>query len=212
MIPDQRRPNESIPRARPVVPMTGRPAELAEQETKGVTVPLQKAHAIYEYVFRTMRYDKSGTGWGRGDTLWACDAKRGNCTDFHSLFASMARSQGIPVRFAIGFPLPATKHEGGIPGYHCWADFFVENAWVPVDISEAWKDQSKKDYFFGAHDENRIQFSVGRDVRLNPAQAGEPLNYFVYPYVESDGKKYENVSNDFSFADATMERLQAKVK
>jgi transglutaminase-like putative cysteine protease len=195
-----------------LVPVTGRPKELAEQETMGVTVPLQKAHAIYEYVFRTMRYDKSGMGWGRGDTLWACDAKRGNCTDFHSLFASMARSQGIPVRFAIGFPLPATKHEGEIPGYHCWADFFVESAWVPVDISEAWKDQSKKDYFFGAHDENRIQFSVGRDLRLNPAQAGARLNYFVYPYVESDGKKYENVSNDFSFADATSEQLQAKVK
>jgi hypothetical protein len=48
---------------------------------------------------------------------------------------------------------------------------------------------------------NRVQFSVGRDLVLNPAQAGEPLNYFVYPYVEVDGKKWENVSNHFSFAD-----------
>jgi transglutaminase-like putative cysteine protease len=43
-----------------------------------------------------MRYDKTGTGWGRGDVLYACDAKKGNCTDFHSLFIAMARSQGIP--------------------------------------------------------------------------------------------------------------------
>lgn len=184
-----------------LVPITGLPADLAQQETKGMSEPLQKAHAIYDYVFRTMRYDKSGTGWGRGDTMWACDAKRGNCTDFHSLFASMARSQNIPVRFAIGFPLPAAKHSGQIPGYHCWADFYADQAWVPVDISEAWKDQSKKDYYFGRHDENRVQFSVGRDIRLNPPQAGEPVNYFVYPYVESDGKVHQNVSNDFSFED-----------
>ena len=195
-----------------LVPVTGRPSELAVEVTKGQVLPLQKAHAIYEYVFRTMRYDKSGTGWGRGDTLWACDAKRGNCTDFHSLFASMSRSQEIPVRFAIGFPLPAAKHEGAITGYHCWADFVADNAWVPVDISEAWKDQSKKDYFFGAHDENRVQFSVGRDIRLSPAQAGEPLNYFVYPYVESDGKKYENVSNDFSFSDQATGQVRAAAK
>ncbi len=138
-----------------LVPINGRPAQIAAQETTGGETPLQKARAIYEYVFRTMRYDKSGSGWGRGDALWACDAHHGNCTDFHSLFAAMARSQRIPVRFAIGFAIPSDKKEGGIPGYHCWADFFAENAWIPVDISEAWQ-QSKKDYFFGAHDENRV--------------------------------------------------------
>ncbi len=183
-----------------LVPIEGRPAEIATQETHEGETALQKAQAIYDYVYRTMRYDKSGTGWGRGDALWACDAHHGNCTDFHSLFAAMARSQHIPVRFAIGFAVPGDKHEGGIPGYHCWADFFAENAWIPVDISEAWQ-QSKKDYFFGAHDENRVQFSVGRDIELSPRQAGEPLNYFVYPYVESGGRKYENVSNDFKFED-----------
>jgi len=184
-----------------LVPITGVPAELAAKETAGVNGEMQKAHAIYEYVFRTMRYDKSGQGWGRGDTLWACNSKYGNCTDFHSLFASMARSQKIPVRFAIGFPIPASKHSGEIPGYHCWADFYADGGWVPVDISEAWKDPSRKDYFFGTHDENRVQFSVGRDIRLNPRQAGEPLNYFVYPYVESGSKPYSNVSNEFSFED-----------
>jgi hypothetical protein len=53
-----------------------------------------------------------------------------------------------------------------------------------------------------AHDANRVQFSMGRDLVLNPPQAGDPLNYFVYPYVEVDGKKWENISNQFSFADA----------
>ncbi len=185
-----------------LVPVTGLPAQLAVEQTKGATTQLEKAKDIYDYVFRTMKYDKTGTGWGHGDTLWACDSKHGNCTDFHSVFISMARSQKIPARFQIGFPLPADKTAAEIPGYHCWAEFYLDSVgWVPVDISEAWKHQEKHDYFFGAHDVNRVQFTQGRDLKLAPAQDGPSLNYFVYPYVEAGGKEYPNVSIAFSFAD-----------
>ena len=57
------------------------------------------------------------------------------------------------------------------------------------------------DYFFGAHDVNRVQFTQGRDLKLAPDQDGPPLNYFVYPYVEIGGKEYPNVSIAFSFED-----------
>jgi hypothetical protein len=185
-----------------LVPTTGKLADIAAQQVQGRTGTMDQSRALYNYVFTTMKYDKTGTGGGHGDAEWACDSKRGNCTDFHSVFISMARSLGIPARFEIGFPIPANKTSGDIAGYHCWAEFYdSQYGWVPVDISEAWKDQTKKDYFFGAHDVNRVQFSMGRDLVLNPPQAGEPLNYFVYPYVEVDGKKWENVSNHFSFAD-----------
>ncbi len=185
-----------------LVPVTGLPADLAVQVTQGKTDPLAKARAIYDYVFTTMKYDKTGTGWGHGDVLYACDAKKGNCTDFHSLFIAMARSQGIPARFEIGFPLPPDTHSAEIAGYHCWADFYIDGkGWIPVDISEAWKHPDLRAYFFGSHDVNRVQFSMGRDLRLNPPQDGKPLNYFVYPYVEVDGQEYPNVSLAFSFAD-----------
>ena len=185
-----------------LVPITGVPAQLAAEQTKGATTPLEKAKDIYDYVFRTMRYDKSGIGWGHGDTLWACDSKHGNCTDFHSVFISMARSQKIPARFQIGFPLPADRSSAEVPGYHCWAEFYLDSVgWVPVDISEAWKHPEKHDYFFGAHDANRFQFTQGRDLKLTPAQDGPPLNYFVYPYVEILGKEYPNVSIAFLFED-----------
>jgi transglutaminase-like putative cysteine protease len=149
-----------------------------------------------------MKYDKSGTGWGRGDTLWACDSKRGNCTDFHSLFISMARSQKIPARYEMGFSIPTDKHSGEVPGYHCWSDFYLQGTgWVPVDISEAWKHPEQHDYFFGAHDVHRVQFTMGRDITLSPPQHGLPLNYFVFPYVEVDGKEFSNVATKNSFAD-----------
>ena len=185
-----------------LVPVTGLPAELAVKVTTGKIDPLDKARAIYDYVFTTMKYNKTGTGWGHGDVLYACDAKKGNCTDFHSLFIAMARSQGIPARFEIGFPLPPDKHSGEIAGYHCWSDFYVDGkGWIPVDISEAWKHPEKRDYFFGSHDVNRVQFTMGRDLKLSPAQDGKPLNYFVYPYVEVDGQEYGNVALAFSFAE-----------
>ena len=185
-----------------LVPLDQRIRELSAEVTAGKATDIAKARAIYDYVLANMKYDKSGTGWGNGDIYWACDAKRGNCTDFHSLFIGLARSAGIPAKFEIGFPLPAGATSGEIGGYHCWAEFYLNGYdWVPIDASEAWKDPSKREYFFGAHDANRVQFSVGRDLILAPPQAGPPLNYFVYPYVEVNGKPFSQVNKKFSFRD-----------
>jgi transglutaminase-like putative cysteine protease len=153
---------------------------------------LEMARAIYNHVVSTVKYDKTGKGWGRGDIYYACEERRGNCTDFHAIFIGYARAMGIPARFAIGFPLPADRGEGNIAGYHCWAEFYAKGiGWTPVDASEAAKNPSKREYFFGAHDENRIELSKGRDLILAPRQKGEALNYFVYPYAEIDGKPVE---------------------
>jgi len=43
-------------------------------------------------------------------------------------------------------------------------------------------------YFWGGWDAYRIKLALGRDIILNPAQAGPPLNTFGYPYAEVGGK------------------------
>jgi transglutaminase-like putative cysteine protease len=183
-----------------LIPTDGKIKELAVQVTGSQNGTVAKAKAAYDYFFTNMRYDKTGSGWGRGDALWACDSKHGNCTDFHSPFIGVLRADGIPARFDIGFPLPENKDKGDIPGYHCWAEFYAsKTGWIPVDISEAWKAKEKQDYFFGSVDANRVQFSTGRDITLSPKQDGAALNYFVYPYVEVDGKGYEKIDKQFSF-------------
>jgi transglutaminase-like putative cysteine protease len=185
-----------------LVPLNGVIADLAKQETAGDATEIAKARHIYDYVIATMRYDKTGDGWGRGDAVWACTSKRGNCTDFHSLLIGMMRSSSIPARFEIGFPLPEGKTEGDIPGYHCWAEFYLDGTgWVPVDASEAWKNPTKRDYFFGAHDVNRVFFTYGRDLQLSPEQKGAPLNYFIYPYAELNGRPLTGLQTHFSFRD-----------
>ena len=180
------RPDSLIPLTKPIQREVAKALQKAD---KGTPVP----KAFYDHLLATMRYDKSGEGWGRGDAIYACNAKTGNCTDFHSLFIGMCRYKGIPARFHIGFPLDANKSEGEVKGYHCWAEFFdPEKGWVPVDISEAWKNKAKADFYYGGLDPYRITFTSGRDVKVavNPGQVRQ-LNYFIYPRVFVDGKAME---------------------
>jgi len=60
-----------------------------------------------------------------------------------------------------------------------------------------------KDYYFGNLTENRVAFSVGRDIELVPRQNGKPLNYFVYPYVEVDGRVWprDRIKLSLSYSD-----------
>ncbi len=95
-----------------LIPTDGKIKALAVEVTGSQTGTVAKAKAAYDYLFTTMRYDKTGTGWGRGDAVWACDAKHGNCTDFHSPFIGMLRADGIPARFDIGFPLTREQRQG----------------------------------------------------------------------------------------------------
>jgi len=152
---------------------------MAKEITQRKTTTLDKARAIYDYVLQNVSYDKTIPGWGNGDTERVCSLKAGNCTDFHSLFISLVRASGIPAKFVMGVPLSNGKKEGEISGYHCWAEFYDEKlGWVPVDISEAWKNKSKYEYYFGAIGADRLEISVGRDIILEPNANTEPLNYF----------------------------------
>lgn len=191
------------------VPISGKPLEtfqsyLEKNSIELASDPLKNGRVVYDFVDNHMKYDKSQPGYGEGDSVWACDSQTGNCTDFHSLFISVARAKKIPAKFQIGFPLPPARGQGTIGGYHCWAQFHTaERGWIPVDISEADKDPSKKEYFFGKLNENRVHFTTGRDLDLSPKQAGPPLNYFIYPYVEVDGKPYpkEKIKLTFRYRD-----------
>jgi transglutaminase-like putative cysteine protease len=181
-----------------LVPLNETFKTLAEEATAGKSDDLDRAKALYDHVLGRMRYDKSGTGWGRGDAIYACDARTGNCSDFHAYFIALSRSVGIPARFAIGATIPADKNEGAIEGYHCWAEFFADGRWVPVDISEAWKNPDLADYYFGHNPANRFELTKGRDLIVDPAPATGPINFLVYPLLEMDSKAVK-VETSFAF-------------
>jgi transglutaminase-like putative cysteine protease len=188
-----------------LVPIDGKVLDLARKVTHKHVAEIDQVRAIYDYTVSTLKYDKSGTGWGRGDIAYACDAKRGNCTDFHAVFIGLCRARAIPARFEIGFSLPADPTSGEISGYQCWADcHLADYGWIPVDCSEAQKHPDKRDYFFGALDEDRVTFSIGRDINLNPPQQGERLNYFIYPYAEVDGKPHSKIDRQILYENLTV--------
>ncbi|MBC8768258.1 transglutaminase domain-containing protein [Arenibacter sp. BSSL-BM3] len=153
---------------------------IAQKSSEG---SIMEARALYDYVIDNMRYIKAGK-YGTGDAVYACDALSGNCTEFHSLFISLARSAGIPSRFAVGASIPSDRDEGGIDGYHCWAEFYAEGKWWPVDISEANKYTALATYYFGRHPANRIEFSRGRDLKVEPGPLSGPINFLAYPVME----------------------------
>jgi transglutaminase-like putative cysteine protease len=160
-------------------------AEILEGKTS--ESDLVKARAIYDYVVESVRYAKQGK-YGTGDANFACDEKSGNCTEFHSLFISLARSAGIPARFAIGAAIPSNRDEGGMDGYHCWAEFYAEGKWWPVDISEANKYSDLATYYFGHHPANRFQLSRGRDLQVIDGPRGGTIPFLAFPYFESAGE------------------------
>ena len=186
-----------------LVPLTPRVKELADTLSAGKTDALSRAHAFYDYLVDNGTYEKVTPGWGRGDSERFCDVKKGNCTDFHSAFMALARSEGIPVRFSIGFPLKPEK-EGSVPGYHCWAEFWAPGqGWVTVDASDAakTKEPAKKAYLFGNLDPDRYDITTGRDLTLSPPQKDGPLNFFIYPYVEVDGKTFAETKIRLDYRD-----------
>lgn len=164
---------------------------------------LESARQIYDAVLQHMKYDKpeDQSGWGNGDANWACDHRFGNCTDFHSLFISVARNQRIPARFEIGFPIPPEIGSGEVGGYHCWAKFAANGKWVPVDISEADKNPKSADYYFGNLTTDRVLFSKGRDLELQPAPESGPVNFLVYPYAEVNGVQHKSFRKAFRYED-----------
>lgn len=181
-----------------MVPLDGKAAGMAKEIPDGKDATAT-ARAIYDHTLERMKYDKpQGQPWGRGDADWACDSRFGNCTDFHSYMMAIGRKKGLPMRFEMGFNVPAGKEpEAEIAGYHCWAFYWDGSAWVPVDASDADKEPARADYLFGTLDMNRVTFTGGRDLELTPAPAAGTLNFLVYPYCEVDGKEFKDVARKF---------------
>jgi transglutaminase-like putative cysteine protease len=188
---DYLRPNRLVPENEEF-------SKIAKEVVAGKLGHLAQARALYDHTIDRMKYIKYGDGWGKGDAVYACDVKTGNCTDFHSYFIALARSVDIPARFAIGASIPSTRNEGGVDGYHCWAEFYTDGNWWPIDISEGDKCSALSTYYFGHNPANRIEFSHGRDLVVEPGPISGPINFLAYPVFEI-GKETVKAKVEFTF-------------
>lgn len=173
---------------------------LAREITKGKTTGLAKARAVYDWIVENMQRDPHVKGCGLGKVGELLESMGGKCVDIHSVFVALMRSAGIPAREIYGIRILKASEGDMTKTQHCWSEFYLPGqGWIAADPADVRKiileeklswEQAKRyrEYYFGAVDENRIAFGIGKNIRLNPAQSGEPLLYFMYPYAEEDGK------------------------
>ncbi len=174
--------------------------EYADRITKGKKTNTAKARAVYDWIVENMYPDPDVKGCGIGEVEILLKKLGGKCADIHSVFVTLCRAAGVPAREVFGIRIPKDSKGEMTKAQHCWAEFHEPGTgWIVADPADVRKailekrlsvDEAKplRDYYFGAVDQNRIAFGMGRDLVLNPPQDGPPLNYFMYPYAEVDGK------------------------
>ena len=58
-----------------------------------------------------------------------------------------------------------------------------------------------QDYYFGNLTADRVMFTTGRDLQLDPPQDAGPVNFLIYPYVEVDGHRHDKITKRFRYED-----------
>ncbi len=183
-------------------PIDGEVGKLARMITKGNTTVLEKAKAVYDWTCENTYRNPKTRGCGSGNVCLLLKDPGGKCGDISSMFVALARASGVPSRKIQGIRQGKESALDISKWQHCWAEFYLPGyGWVPVDPADVRKMMLKqnlkfsdaktveyRDYFWGGIDPFRVKLAQGRDLILNPPQAGEPVNYLMYPYAQV-GKK-----------------------
>lgn len=199
--------------------------EMARQVVGNETNPVIVARKIYDAVLDRVEYhvkdpkpdaQKTMNATGTGSSQKCFETCTGNCTDFHSLYAAVARAAGLPTRAVYGsFFKGPLDGEDKDQSYHCWIEFHAPNVgWIPLDVAVAdifvadfqanehsrpranltvadgygGPDAHWVEYYFGNLEERRVSWHWGRDLVLDPPQSGPPLLWNATGYAEIDGK------------------------
>jgi len=195
--------------------------------------PVRQARLLYDAVLDRVTY------WVKfpdtmkaspvGSAAYAMEKRCGNCTDFHSLYAAMGRSVGLPIRMVYGSffkgPLNGADED---QSYHCWIEFWApEMGWIPLDVAVAdvfvddfelneanarkveltvadgyhGPDPEMVEYYFGNLDARRVTWNRGRDLVLVPASASGPVNALPKGHVEIDGQVHTDWTRKLTFTE-----------
>jgi transglutaminase-like putative cysteine protease len=200
------------------VTVTPEIAEAAKEAVGDEKNPVKAARKLYDWTLANIDYwvkdPANKKSSGIGSSTYTFETKTGNCTDFHSLWVAMARSQGIPSRIVYGsIPKPTLDGKDTDQSYHCWPEFHVKGiGWVPHDVAVAdlyvdefplddtnktgveltsalgykGKDPKMVDYYFGNIDERRVTWNRGRGHLLEGASSA--VDSLPKAYVEINGK------------------------
>lgn len=147
---------------------------LAAKLTKGMSDPIQKAKAIYDYVTTHMEY-RYQPSYVLLDPIADQSARdlRGDCGMFAILFITLCRIAGIPAKWESGL---AVKPTGAGP--HDWAMFYVApHGWLWADCSYGAGahrngEEARRLHYFGSLDPWRMVANSAFQAPLVPPVPG----------------------------------------
>lgn len=105
---------------------------------EGLSHPLEKVAAIYDYVVQNLHYDEEKAATVQSGYLpdldRILDVRKGICFDYAAMMTAMLRSQQVPCKLVVGYA-------GEI--YHAWISVWTqENGWIDGAIffdGQSWK-------------------------------------------------------------------------
>jgi transglutaminase-like putative cysteine protease len=200
------------------IPLDGivRKTALSIVKDTNAQTPLQKAHAIYNWVVDNSYRDPATRGCGRGDIKSMLESGNlgGKCADLNTLFVGLARAVGVPARdnYGIRIDESASHKTLGQAGdvttaQHCRPEFYIAGlGWVPVDPADVRQlalDESLpighprvaalREKLFGSWEMNWVAFNHARDVRLAKDSVLGELPFFMYPEAEVAGHAQDSL-------------------
>ena len=107
---------------------------LAEEITRGLSTPMEKARAMHDWVAQNVAYDVekylNGTFEPDDGALKTLATRKGVCQDYAYLTAALLRAAGIKARIASG----EANGYGGWGG-HAWTEAWVDDRWLIMDTT-----------------------------------------------------------------------------
>ncbi len=128
---------------------------------------IEKLAAVFGYITSAVTYDKQLAATVKSGYVPDPDSvlskKTGICFDYASLFAAMARAQGIPTRLVIGYASPDI--------YHAWNEVYTsETGWITVELFLKNNGYNLLDptFYAGAEDKKQIAEYISDNKNYSP--------------------------------------------
>lgn len=158
IVPDREQPTFFLEEEAPHILFTPYLRTLCQRITQGLTDPLQKAAAIYDYVTGNVdyRYQPDYLLLDPIADMCARDL-RGDCGVMATLFITLCRIAGIPAKWQSGLSV-----KPGYAGCHDWAMFYIApHGWLWADPSfgsgaRRSGDEVRRAHYFGNLDPCRM--------------------------------------------------------
>ena len=158
--------------------------------------------AVMDWIDQHMMYDHIAASL-QADANHAFEERRGHCSDYHGLCATMGRMIGQPTRVTYGLALYPKNSPS-----HCKMEaFLAPYGWVSFDLSETQKlvkriqsdrslnqfeqntliEKARERFKSGFRENSWLLVTKGTDYELAP-KATKPVRIVRTAYIEADGK------------------------